>query len=156
TSDATILEFRKKLQTADATLQEVNEKFSTAQQKLAGMKDLQEQLAEAQSSVQEMEKKLKESELTIHDLQSQLDAVAAVAEKPLTINECDTLRAQVTGLQMIVQENNAALEKNIEERNSWEINKDLLINQIKELQNKKNELLEKNRTLMRDLAAAGQ
>jgi len=147
-------ELQKKLASAETTIQALQEKLTAAQQAVENVEELQQKLADAESAVQKLEKQAEESAQTIEELNNQLNTIQALTEQPLTVTECDALRAQVTGLEILAQEQMKTLEKNAEEKNYWQMNKDLLLSNIKELQKNIEQLEEKNRGLQRDLAAA--
>ena len=128
-------ELQKKLAKAESTIQELQEKLDAAEQNVSAVEAVQKKLTQADSTIQELKEKIQKSERTIQELNKQRDAVQALTEQPLTVTECDALRAQVKGLEIIAQEQMKTIEQNIEEKNYWQINKNLLLSKIKELQN---------------------
>ena len=146
---------KKKPANAESTIQSLKHQLAASREEAAQQaENLQKKLTEAESTVHRLEEKAKESAQTIENLNQQLTQIQSLTEQPLTITECDALRAQVTGLEIITQEQQQTIDKNLEEQNSWKINKDLLLSNIRELQNKLKMLEENTRGLMRDLAAA--
>lgn len=119
----------------------------------------QQQLAQQQALLEEQERKLtsaaaviKQEQQQVNDcaakladqkkLQADLDELEAAAkqleeERNKILNEAETLRAQVIGLERIVEERTAALEKTIKELESCKINTSVLIAKIAELEKPK-------------------
>jgi len=154
-SSQAVESLQEKLNTAESTIQDLQEKLAAAQQDAArNAEDLQTKLTEAEAAVQQLEAQAEESTRTIEDLNKQLATFQALTEQPLTVTECDALRAQVTGLELMAQEQLKTIEQHAEEKNYWQINKDLLLSKIKELQNSVKKLEEYNRGLQRDLTTA--
>ena len=146
---------QQKITTAASTIQSLQDQLAASRQDAAQhVEDLQQKLTEAESTIQQLKEQALESTQTIEKLNQELAQIQSLTEQPLTITECDALRAQVTGFEIITQEQQQTIDKNLEEQNYWKINKDLLLSNIRELQDKLKMLKEKNRGLMRDLAAA--
>lgn len=129
----------------------------TAKKEQAGqLAAAQQQLAQQQALLEEQERKLtsaaaviKQEQQQVKDcaakladqkkLQSELDELEAAAkqleeERNKILDEAETLRAQVIGLERIVEERTAALEKSVKELESCKINTSVLIAKIAELE----------------------
>jgi len=115
----------------------------------SSIQELQGKFAQAESTIHELEGKLEESALSIRDLD---EKVAALNQTRIT-RKYESIRAQAIGLELIVEERDAALEEINREQDHWKINKDLLLSTIAEQQEGLLKLQEENRGLLRDLAA---
>jgi len=146
-------ELQVKLAKAESSIQELRGRLSSAEQGAQGMEELQVKLTKAESSIHDLKGKLEESALSIRDLRGKVAAAESAVDQSRFAHEYESVRAQVIGLEKIIEEKNAILEKTGKERDHWKINKDLLLSMITEQQASLLQLQEENRGLLRDLAA---
>ena len=127
---------------------------------------LQKQLAAARkggsSSVEqaaqgtdELQARLEKAEATIMELQEKL-AMAEAADQSKILREYESVRAQVIGLEKIIEEKNATIEETSKELDHWKVNMDVLLSRITEQQDALQELQNENRELAKELAAKNQ
>ncbi len=146
-------ELQGKLAKAETSIQKLRVNSAFAEQETQNTKELQAKLTKAESSIHDLEGKLEESALSIRDLRGKVAAAESAADQSRIAHEYESVSAQVIGLEKIVEEKNAILEKTGKERDHWKINKDLLLSRITEQQASLRQLQEENRGLLRDLAA---
>lgn len=157
------LELQGKLAEMEASFQKLQDKLAKAEQEVARVKELEGKLGESKAFIQELQEKLAQAETTNQELQGKLDeaslsirelgdTVAALDQTKLT-RKYKALRAQVTGLELMVEKRDAALEEMNKKLDHWRINKDLLLAEIADLQGQLEKLQEMNSGLLRDLAA---
>jgi len=142
-----------KLANAESSIQELQANRTLAEQETQNTKELQEKLTKAESFVLDLEGKVEESALSIRDLRAKVAAAETAADQSRIAREYESVRAQAIGLEKIIEEKNATIEKTDKERKHWKINKDLLLSRITEQQASLRQLQEENRDLLRDLAA---
>ena len=146
-------ELQVKLAKAESSIQELRGKLSSVEHGAQGTEELQAKLTKAESSIHDLKGKLEESALSIRDLRGKVAAAESAVDQSRFAHEYESVRAQVIGLEKIIEEKNAILEKTGKERDHWKINKDLLLSMITEQQASLLQLQEENRGLLRDLAA---
>ena len=123
---------------------------------------LQQQLAAATSVEQgiqgtdELQAKLAKAEAAFMDLQEKLAIAEAATDESKVLREYESVRAQVIGLEKIIEEKNATIEETSKELDHWKVNMDVLISRITEQQDGLQELQNENRELVKELAAKNQ
>ena len=157
------LELQEKSAQMELSIQELQEKLAVAEQGVKKAEELEATLAGSESSVQELQEKRTQAESTIQELKGKLEEsalsirdlgerVAALDQTRLT-HKYKSMRAQAMGLELLVEQRDAALEEFNKEQNHWQINKDLLLSTIAEQQERLQKLQDANQGLLRDLAA---
>ena len=123
---------------------------------------LQQQLAAATSVEQgiqgtdELQAKLAKAEAAFMDLQEKLAIAEAATDESKVLREYESVRAQVIGLEKIIEEKNATIEETSKELDHWKVNMDVLISRITDQQDGLQELKNENRELVKELAAKNQ
>jgi len=147
--ESSVQELQDKLIVAEQGVERAKELEVMLAKSESLINELQGKFAQAESTIQELEGKLEESALSIHDLD---EKIAALNQTRLT-RKYESIRAQAIGLELIVEERDAALEEINRQQDHWKINKDLLLSTIAEQHEGLEKLQEENRGLLRDLAA---
>jgi chromosome segregation ATPase len=80
----------------------------------------------------------------------------AAADQSNILREYESTRAQVIGLEKIIEEKNATIEETSKELDNWKVNMDVLLSRITEQQDGLQELQNENRELLKELAAKNQ
>lgn len=123
---------------------------------------LQQQLAAATSVQQgtqgseELQARLAKAEAAVMDLQEKLAIAETPTDQPKILRDYESVRAQVIGLEKIVEEKNATIEETSKELDHWKVNMDVLISRITDQQDGLQELQNENRELVKELAAKNQ
>jgi chromosome segregation ATPase len=124
---------------------------------------LQQQLAAVASvdkgellGTEELQAKLAKAEAAVMDLQEKLAIAEAAADQSKILREYESTRAQVIGLEKIIEEKNATIEETSKELDNWKVNMDVLLSRITEQQDGLQELQSENRELLKELAAKNQ
>jgi chromosome segregation ATPase len=104
-------------------------------------------------NTEELRSRLAQADKTIKDLKEKLAVAEAAADQTRLSREYETVRAQVIGLEKIIEEKNAALEETSRELDKYKVNMDVLLSRISELQDTMQELQEENRSLVQEVAA---
>ena len=89
-------------------------------------------------------------------LQEKLAIAEAAADQSKILREYESVRAQVIGLEKIIEEKNATIEETSKELDHWKVNMDVLLSRITEQQDALQELQNENRELAKELAAKNQ
>ncbi len=105
---------------------------------------------------EELQAKLEKAEVAVMDLQEKLTIAEAAADQSKILREYESLRAQVIGLEKIIEEKNATIEETSKELDHWKVNMDVLLSRITEQQDGLQELQNENRELVKELAAKNQ
>ncbi|MEA2116308.1 MAG: hypothetical protein U9P36_13130, partial [Thermodesulfobacteriota bacterium] len=132
---------------------------SSGQQQIDALK---QQLAAATSvekgmqGTDELQAKLAKAEAAFMDLQEKLAIAEAATDESKVLRDYETVRAQVIGLEKIVEEKNATIEETSKELDHWKVNMDVLISRITDQQDGLQELQNENRELVKELAAKNQ
>lgn len=132
---------------------------SSGQQQIDALK---QQLAAATSvekgmqATDELQAKLAKAEAAFMDLQEKLAIAEAATDESKVLRDYETVRAQVIGLEKIVEEKNATIEETSKELDHWKVNMDVLISRITDQQDGLQELQNENRELVKELAAKNQ
>ncbi len=123
---------------------------------------LQQQLAAATSveqgiqGTEELQAKLAKAEAAFMDLQEKLAIAEAATDESKVLREYESVRAQVIGLEKIIEEKNATIEETSKELDHWKVNMDVLISRITDQQDGLQELQNENRELVKELVAKNQ
>jgi len=104
----------------------------------------------------ELQAKLEEAEAAVMVLQEKLAIAEAAADQSKILREYESVRAQVIGLEKIIEEKNATIEETSKELDHWKVNMDVLLSRITEQQDGLQELQNENRELAKELAAKNQ
>ncbi len=105
---------------------------------------LQAKLDEAQATIAELEKKVASLD------ESQPSGQGSV------LSELETARAQIIGLEKIIEEKNATIEETGRELDHFRVNMDVLLSKIADQRDELQELREENRKLVQELAAKNE
>lgn len=128
---------------------------STAAEEAQGVQELQAKLEKAESKTRELQAKQEKSEAMIQELQEKTAAAEEAAEAAMDqsklAREYESVRAQVIGLEKIVEEKNATIEETSKELDHWKVNMDVLLSKISDQQDAMQELREENRELVKEL-----
>jgi chromosome segregation ATPase len=160
-------QLQDKLASCKTEVDGLKKKLATALQQVKdgdnARKQLQADLKNAEAMIEELHGDLEVSAQTIEQLKAQVaeaesraQAVKALVEEPLTVTECDALRAQVIGLEKLVSVKEAALEKVEVQRRNWKINRDALVSRVSALQAEVEQLREERDELAKDLLVLKQ
>jgi len=145
------------LQTA---LQEKEQQLAAAAEAIeetrAVKKELHSSVEQGAQNTEELQAKLEKAEIAVQELQEQLAVAEAAADQSKIAREYETVRAQVIGLEKIVEEKNATIEETSKELDRWKVNMDVLLTRISEQQDTQQELREENRELVKELAAKNE
>ena len=126
---------------------------------------LQAQLQDAGAIIQDLQSKLQHkasqvdlaADTAADAAQVAADAAAQItSEQNSTSLQIESLRAQIIGLERIVEEKNQALEEASKELDHWKVNMDVLLSRITEQQDGMQELREENIGIVKELAARNQ
>ena len=104
----------------------------------------------------ELQAKLAKAEAAVMDLQEKLANAETAADQSKILREYESVRAQVIGLEKIIEEKNATIEETSKEQDHWKVNMDVLLSRITEQQDGLQELKNENRELVKELAAKNQ
>jgi chromosome segregation ATPase len=110
----------------------------------------------AQDSEELLQAKLAKAEAAYMDLQEKLAIAETAMNESKVLREYESVRAQVIGLEKIIEEKNATIEETSKELDHWKVNMDVLISRITEQQDGLQELQNENRELVKELAAKNQ
>ena len=139
-----------------AALQEKEQQLAAAAEEIAAIRTVKKESAssgdQAAQNAEELQAKLEKAETTVRKLQEQLAAAQASADQSKLAREYESVRAQVIGLEKIVEEKNAAIEETSKELDRWKVNMDVLLTRISEQEDSMQELREENRALVKELA----
>jgi len=123
---------------------------------------LKQQLAAATSvqqgapATEELQTKLAKAEAAFMDLQEKLSIAEAATDESKVLRDYESVRAQVIGLEKIIEEKNETIEETSKELDHWKVNMDVLISRITDQQDGLQELQNENRELVKELAAKNQ
>jgi len=129
----------KALSKSKAVKQELH---STAAREAQGIEELQAKLEKAETMIQELQEKATAAE----------EAAEAAMNQSKLAREYESARAQIIGLEKIVEEKNATIEETSKELDHWKVNMDVLLSKISDQQDNMQELREENRELSKELA----
>ena len=129
----------KALSKSKAVKQELH---STAAREAQGIEELQAKLEKAETMIQELQEKATAAE----------EAAEAAMNQSKLAREYESARAQIIGLEKIVEEKNATIEETSKELDHWKVNMDVLLSKISDQQDTMQELREENRELSKELA----
>ena len=129
----------------------------------ATIKDLQAQLAGKQQQIEALRQALKKQEQEGPEqvqeptlIVVQPDEKSAAASGPAVDQELDKAKAQIYGLEKIVEEKNAAVEELSRELDRVKINMDVLLSKIADQQDALQEVQEENGELVKELASKSE
>ncbi len=143
----------KALSESRAVKQELH---SSAAREAQGIEELQAKLEKAETKIQELQEKTVAAEDAAEAAQEKTaaaeDAAEAAMNQSKLAREYESARAQIIGLEKIVEEKNATIEETSKELDHWKVNMDVLLSRISEQQDGLQELREENRELVKELA----
>jgi chromosome segregation ATPase len=170
-SQQQVAELQAALQNKERKLAEKEQQLALKKQQLAAaaeeieaIRAMKEESASAvdqsAQNTEELQAKLEKAETAVRKLQEQLAAVQAsaqaaaqaAADQSRLAREYESVRAQVIGLEKIVEEKNAAIEETSKELDRWKVNMDVLLTRISEQEDSMQELREENQALVKELA----
>lgn len=111
---------------------------------------------QAAQVTEELQAKLEKAEAAVMDLNEKLAIAEAAKDQSKILREYESTRAQVIGLEKIIEEKNATIEETSKELDNWKVNMDVLLSRITEQQDGLQELQNENRELLKELAAKNQ
>lgn len=151
---------QKKVAGLQAALKEKEQQLAAAAEAIketkAVKKELHSSVEQGAQNTEELQSKLEKAEIAVQELQKQLAVAEAAADQSKIVHEYESVRAQVIGLEKIVEEKNATIEETSKELDRWKINMDVLLSKISEQQDTQQELREENRELVKELAAKNE
>lgn len=172
TTNRQLQDVQKQVADCNGALQQARKQVASLQKELgtkdASLKDLQQQLAQVSSKEQvteqvreevtevtrNLQQRLQEARQTIEELRDQL--VAAEHDNKVAMTrlerELEAARAQILGMEKIIDEKNAALEESNQELDRLKINMDVLLAKVAEQRDALQELQQENQDLAKDLA----
>ncbi len=140
-----------------AALQEKEQQLAAAAEAIeetrAVKKELHSSVEQGAQNTEELQARLGKAEAAVRELQEQLAVAEAAADQSSLVREYETVRAQVIGLEKIVEEKNATIEETSKELDRWKVNMDVLLTRISEQEDTMQELREENRAMVKELAA---
>jgi len=123
------------------------------EQTRAMKKELSSSAEQEAQNTEDLQARLNKTEAAVQELQEQLAVAESVVEQSRNAREFASIRAQLIGLEKIVEEKNATIEETSKELDHWKVNMDVLLNRIAEQEDTMQEMREENRSLVKELAA---
>ncbi len=137
-------------------IMELEEKLGQA---VVIIEDQQAQIAAQQAKMDEQDSEAAQAALAAAEGEAQAaEATANEAAGKLTriSIEYESLRAQVIGLEKIVEEKNATIEETSNELDNWKVNMKVLLGRIADQEDTMQEMKEESYGLVKELAAKNQ
>jgi len=128
----------------------------SGQKKIVAATEAPSSTALGARDTEELQARLSKAEAAVMDLQEKLTIAEAAADQSKILREYESIRAQVIGLEKIIEEKNATIEETSKELDHWKVNMDVLLSRITEQQDGLQELQNENRELVKELAAKNQ
>lgn len=158
--DAAVAALTQKTNTLVGQIKKMKKSLAKAagrgQQQHAAATEVHSSVEQAAQVTEELQAKLTKAEAAVMNLQEKLAIAEAATDESKVFREYESVRAQVIGLEKIIEEKNATIEETSKELDHWKVNMDVLISRITEQQDGLQELQNENRELVKDLAAKNQ
>jgi protein HOOK1 len=152
---AALQEKSQQITQLEAALEKKDQQLSAAaeaiEQTRAMKKELSSSAEQEAQNTEELQARLNKTEAAVQELQEQLAVAESIVEQSKNAREFASLRAQLIGLEKIVEEKTATIEETSKELDHWKVNMDVLLNRIAEQQDTMQELQEENRSLVKEL-----
>ncbi|RUM37162.1 MAG: hypothetical protein DSY58_04275 [Desulfobulbus sp.] len=156
--------FRQQLAGVTKALKAKEQQFIAAQNECKAaakhsaeiIKELEQKVSASDASVKELQAKLESSDAMVKDLQTKVEAAEAanaqLLDESKVASDYEVARAQVVGLEKIIEEKNAAIEETGRELDRLKVNMDVLLSRIADQQDALQEVSDENRELVQELA----